>query len=735
MTASADRTPKAARRARTPAVLQMEGVECGAAALGIIMGHYGRIVPLTQLRVDCGVSRDGSKASNILKAAHRHGMEAKGYSKGLEALRTMAPPFIVFWHFNHFVVVDGFRGERVYLNDPAVGHRTVSLADFDGGYTGVVLVCRPGPGFQKGGRRPSILRALRTRLAGAYDAVLYALLAGVLLTLPALLLPALAQVFLDQVVLAGHADWLTTILGAMAGLALLQGLLAGMQRGLLRRLRMGLSARLSAAFFWHLLRLPQGFYDQRFGGEVVGRSALNDKVAAILAGPLAQALIGAAMMTLHAVVMWYYDPVLCAVAFGAAAIQTVVLVLMSRRRVEDQMRVLQGMGRVGGIGLGALQNIETLKAGGREDDFFARWAGLWSGATNTAHEIALREVRVGVVPHLLGPLSMLLVLVLGGYRVIDGLLTIGGLVAFQMLMAGFLAPLAQLIGLGQTVQRLRADLGRLDDVLEHPIDPSAPASEAPRLDEDLAPLDGRIEVDDLTFGYSRTEPPLLRGLTFRVRPGERIALVGRSGSGKSTIARLLCGLSIPWSGSIAFGGRPRTEIPRHVLGTSLAFVDQDIAFFQGSVRDNLTLWDDTVPEQALLDALRDAEILDVVHALPGGLDGDLTEDAANLSGGQRQRLEIARALVNRPRILVLDEATSALDAETEHLILDRLRLRGCTCVLVAHRLSAIRDCEEIVVLDKGDVVERGTHDVLWRSAGAYADLLAADDALLREPIG
>jgi ATP-binding cassette subfamily C protein len=718
------------RRVKTPAVLQMEAAECGAATLSMILGHYGRIEPLPKLRQECGVSRDGSKASNMLKAARRYGMEAKGYSKSLGKLSELQTPYVVFWHFNHFVVVEGFRGDSVFLNDPATGHRTVTMDEFDDGYTGVVLVFRPGEGFAPGGRRPSLVKALHRRLQGAYGAVLYALCAGLFLTIPGILVPALSQVFVDQVVIGGRDDWLRPVIAAMLVLRLVQGLLTLMQRRFLRRFRVGLAARLTAHFFWHLLRLPAAFYAQRFAGEVSSRSSLNHRIAGVLSGQLAQTLISTAMMIFYALAMWVYDPVLTLVAFAAAAVNVVVLRWMSKRRTEDRMRRLQATGKVAGIAIGGLQNIESLKAAGHEDGFFARWAGTFAGATNTSHEIALRNVRVGILPRLVGPLTTLVILVLGGFRVVDGLLSIGGLVAFQSLMGRFLAPVHQLVGLGQSLQQLRADLTRLDDVLAHPTDPGAPGSAGGevRAASELR-LPGRLDVEDLSFGYSPLDPPLIDGLSFSVRPGERVALVGGSGSGKSTIARIVCGLHAPWGGTVRFDGKAREEIPHGLMTSALALVDQDIVLFEGTVRANLTMWDDTVPEPHLLDALRDAEILDEVMAMPGGLDATLDEGGANLSGGQRQRLEIARALVNRPRILVLDEATGALDAETERLISERLRLRGCTCVLVAHRLSTIRDCEEIIVLDHGRVVERGTHTDLWSADGAYASLLKGDDAV------
>jgi len=702
----------------------MEAVECGAAALGIVLGHYGRLVPLADLRRECAVSRDGSRASNIVKAARRYGLDAKGYSKGMEAVQEVAPPFIVFWHFNHFLVVEGFDGDRVWLNDPAVGHRTVTLDEFDEGFTGVTLVMRPTDAFEPGGRPPSLRRALGARLAGAWGGLAFCIGAGFLLVLPGLALPAFTQVFLDSVLAEGRGDWLRPLLLAMAAAALLRTLLRFLQLRALRRLRLSLAARLSAQFFWHLLRLPAGFYAQRFAGEVTARAGLNDKVAGILSGQLASTAIDVVMMAFYAALMLAYDVPLTLIAVAFALTNFVALRLLARRRIEANLRLLQEYGKVSGAAIGGLQAIETIKSSGQEPALFARLTGYQASASNAQRDLESSNQVLGILPTLLTSVATMLVLAVGGVRVIDGALTIGMLIAFQSLTLSFLGPINGLVALGGTIQELRGDLARLDDVLTEAPDPEAPtATVEPASGGAEARLQGGLALRGVTFGYSPLEPPLIEDFDLTLRPGRRVALVGGSGSGKSTLARLICGLYAPWSGEILFDGRPRAEAGRELVRDSVALVDQDIALFSGTVRENLTLWDATIPDDVLVAACRDAEILDVVMSLPGAFDGQLAEGASNLSGGQRQRLEIARALVQRPSLLVLDEATSALDAETERVIVERLRLRGCSCVVVAHRLSTIRDCDEILVLARGKVVERGTHEALWNRGGAYAALL------------
>jgi len=711
----------------------MEAVECGAAALAIVLGYYGRIVPLAELRRECGVSRDGSKASNILKAARRYGMIAKGFKKELKSVQEVRPPFIVFWNFNHFLVVEGFRKNRVFLSDSASGRRSVSLAEFDDAFTGVVLVLEPGPDFTKGGRIPSAMAALYARFHGSWAALMYCVLTGVLLVVPRLAVPVFTQVFIDNILIRHMQDWLRPLLLGMILSTILHGLLQRLQLLHLRRLKLKLATVMSGQFLWHLLRLPTSFYAQRYAGEISNRISLNDKVADVLSGQLATTVIETMMMVFYVGVMLQYDVVLTLFGIGFATGNFVALQLMSRQRVDANMRLMQEFGKVGGLSIAGLQNMETLKASALESDFFARWAGYYTKAMGAQQELGMSSQLIGLLPTLLSALTSMLVLVVGGFRVMQGYLSIGMLVAFQSLMQSFLAPVTTLVNLGSTLQELQGDLLRLDDVLRNPTDPElAPEQTPPSVLARTQRLQGFIELRHVTFGYSRIDPPLVENFTLLLKPGDRVALVGASGSGKSTIAKLVCGLYEPWEGEILFDGIPRTQIPRQVLSQALAMVDQDVLLFAGTVRENLTLWDATVPDSDLVQACKDAAIHDVVVAMSGGYDAELLEGAANLSGGQRQRLEIARALVANPAILVMDEATSALDAETEHLIVQNLRRRGCSCLLVAHRLSTIRDCDEIIVLERGRVVQRGTHATLVQEGGVYAHLIQSEGEALVE---
>ena len=734
----ANRAPK---RVKTPTVLQMEAVECGAAALGKILGYHGRIVPLAELRQACGVSRDGVTAASVLKAARNFGLEAKGYKKTLERVMQLEPPFIVFWHFNHFLVVDGFDNKWVYLNDPATGPRRVTPEEFDEGYTGIALTFARTDAFQTGGHKENLGRSLWQRLQNSWGALLLAVIAGFFLVLPALVLPALSRIFVDSVLVGGRLEWVPYVLAGLLLTAFVQGWLTALQRRYLRSLRIKLAVGMTSRFVWHVLRLPVGFYAQRFAGEIASRIRLNDEVAAVLSGRLTTTVISLVLLLFYALAMAQYDLLLTAIVVGFAIVNVVVLQWIGRQRVDANLRLSQEQGKAAGVAIAGLQNMETLKASGLESDFFARWAGYYTKSINAQQELGLTNRILGVLPSLLSALTNLALLVVGGWQVINNSLSIGMLVAFQLLMVSFQRPVNNLVRFASTLQTLQGNLQRLNDVLGNSVDrqlvevssqeaggrrQEAGGRRQPTIHPRLHRLTGSVVLKDLAFGYHPLEAPLIEHLNLTIQPGQRVAFVGGSGSGKSTLAKLIAGLYLPRSGAIYFDDMARSNIPRSVLTNSVAVVEQDILIFEGSIRDNLTLWDTTISDMDLRRAAQDAAIEDVILSQPYGYDAELSEGASNLSGGQRQRLEIARALVSNPSILILDEATSALDTETEKCIDQNLRRRGCTCVIVAHRLSTIRDCDEILVLDRGKVVQRGTHESLWQEGGYYARLIQSE---------
>lgn len=713
------------KRVKTPTVLQMEAVECGAAALAIILAYYKSYIPLEELRVECGVSRDGSKAVNILKAARKYGLIAKGFKKEPEELRKLKGPMIIHWNFNHFLVLEGFKKDRVYLNDPAHGPRVVTYEEFDQSYTGVVITFEPSQEFKIQGEKRSMITALKTRMKGSEVALIFVVLAGLALVIPGIIIPTFTKIFVDNILLGEMQHWLFPLLIGMGLTAILRGALTWLQQYYLLRLETKIALNSSSNFFWHVLRLPIEFFSQRSGGDISSRVMINDRVAQLVSGELANAVLSSIMIVFYLILMFQYSVLLTFVGIFIALINVLFLKLVARKRSDQSQKLIQESGKLQGISMGGIQVIETLKSSGSESDFFTKWAGHQSKLLNSEQEMGVSSQLLSAVPTFLSALTTTVILAVGGLQVLDGVLTIGMLVAFQSLMASFISPVNKLVQLGSTLQEVEGNMNRLDDVLNYPLDSQFTESEEPEeLDINKAKLSGFVELKNVTFGYNKLEGPLIENFNLCLKPGDRVALVGGSGSGKSTISKLIAGVYQPWSGEILFDGKSRSELPRSLVCNSLSVVDQDISMFEGTVKENLTLWDYTIEEHDVFMAAKDASIHDEITNRNGGYDYLLEEGGANFSGGQRQRLEIARALVGNPTVLVLDEATSALDSKTEKWIDDSFKRRGCTCIIVAHRLSTIRDADEIIVMDRGSVVERGTHTEMMKSDGYYSRLIA-----------
>ncbi|WP_079173230.1 NHLP family bacteriocin export ABC transporter peptidase/permease/ATPase subunit [Streptomyces sp. MUSC 1] len=710
---------------RTPTVLQMEAVECGAASLAMVLGHYGRHVPLEELRIACGVSRDGSRASNLLKAARSYGLTAKGMQMDLAALAEVAAPAILFWEFNHYVVYDGmgrrFGRRGVYINDPAKGRRFVPMEEFDGSFTGVVLVLEPGDGFSRGGRKAGVLGAMPARLRGTAGTLPAAVLASLLLVAVGATVPALSRTYIDTFLIGGRTSLLGVLFASMGTCVLLTLALTWLQQANLLHGRIISSTLSSARFLRHLLRLPVTFFSQRSPADLVQRLQSNDQVAETLARDLAAAGVDAIVVVLYAVLLYTYDPQLTFVGIGVALLNVVAMRLVVRLRATRTAKLRADTARLTNTSYTGLQLIETMKATGGEDGYFRKWAGQHATTLEEQQRLGVPSAWLGVVAPTLATFNSALILWIGGMKAVEGHISIGLLVAFQSLVARFTAPLTRLNGVAGRIQDFAADVARLKDVENFQADPlyARPGGGG----DSTRRLHGHIELENITFGYSPLDKPLLSGFDLTVGPGQQVALVGGSGSGKSTVSRLISGLYAPWDGVIRIDGRRLDDIPRGALASSVSFVDQDVFLFEGSVRDNIALWDPSIPDEAVVEALKDAALYDVVMRRPGGIHSKVEQDGHNFSGGQRQRLEIARALVRRPSILVLDEVTSALDAETELVVMDNLRRRGCACVVIAHRLSTVRDSDEIVVLQHGTVVERGRHEELVAHGGAYAALV------------
>ncbi|WP_223267686.1 NHLP family bacteriocin export ABC transporter peptidase/permease/ATPase subunit [Streptosporangium nondiastaticum] len=721
--ARASKTARTPRTVRTPTVLQMEAVECGAAALAMVLGHHGRFVPLEELRIACGVSRDGSRASNLLKAARSYGLTAKGMQMDLAALAGVRAPAVLFWEFNHYVVYDGtgrrFGRRGVYVNDPAKGRRFVPMEEFDSAFTGVVLTFEPGPDFRRAGRRPGVMGAMPSRLRGTSGTMLAAVLSSLLLVVVGAAVPALSRTYIDTFLIGGRTSLLGVLFASMATALALTATLTALQQANLLRGRIISSTLGSAHFLRHLLRLPVTFYAQRNPADLVQRLRSNDAVAETLARDLAAAGVDAVVVVLYAVLLWTYDPQLTVVGIGIALLNAVALRVVVRVRATGTQKLRAESARLTNTSYSGLQLIETMKATGGENGFFRRWAGRHAVTLDVQQQLGVPSAWLAVAAPALAALNSALILAIGGLRAVEGHLSVGLLVAFQALVTGFTAPITRLNGVAGRIQDFAADVARLKDVENFPVDPV----HARRDGAATRRLKGHVELDGITFGYSPLDAPLLKDFSLSAGPGQQIALVGGSGSGKSTVSRLISGLYAPWEGTVRIDGMRLEDIPRGALAASVSFVDQDVFLFEGTVRDNVALWDPSVPDDAVVAALKDAAVYDVVARRPGGIHSRVEQDGRNFSGGQRQRLEIARALVRRPSVLVLDEVTSALDAVTEQTVMDNLRRRGCACVVIAHRLSTVRDSDEILVLDRGTVVERGRHEHLAAAGGPYAELV------------
>ncbi len=712
-------------RVETPTVLQMESVECGAACLAIILAYYGRWTPLEELRVTCGVTRDGAKASNIVKAARQYGLDAKGMRLNLEQILEMEPPVTVFWNFNHFVVVEGRKGDTVYLNDPASGPRRVSFDEFDRNYTGIALVMRPGENFQKGGERRKLISALSERLKGSGEAIFFIFAISLMLVFQAILLPAFIKTFIDDVLIRGFNEWLLPIIIGLIIAGSAATYMVYLQQKYLLRVQVKLGITSASQFFWHVLRVPVVFYTQRYVGDVAAREQSCQRIAELFAGPLSTNLANGTMIIFLAMAMAFYSVTLTAIVMGLALLNVLAVRLAQRKLKDLNTHLLNQQSKVQGASMVGLQAIETLKATGTESDFFRLWSGYQTHTVNTQQHLWLVASYLTAVPGALVFINNGLVLGVGGWLIIQGQLTIGGLLAFQLLSGYFNGPIKQLVDFTTNLQEIHGDLTRLDDVLRYRVDEAFKTDPSASLANSAKRLSGSVEMKSISFAYSPLESLLLKDFNLKLDPGMRVAFVGTTGSGKSTLAKLLLGLYKPTSGDILYDGKPISQIPRAAVTQSIAHVDQELFLFEGTIEENLTLWDSTVSYDDVIQAARDACIHETIAARPNGYNSLVNEGGTNFSGGQAQRLEIARALVRNPNILILDEATAALDSYTEQTIDDNLRRRGCTCIIIAHRLSTIRDCDEIVVLDRGKISERGNHDRLMANNGLYAQLVAS----------
>jgi len=720
------RQPVAGGVAKVPVVMQMEALECGAASLAMVLAYYGKWIPLEQVRADCGVSRDGSNAKNVLRAARSYGLNAKGYRMEVDALKENGSfPCIIHWNFNHFLVLCGFKGDKAVLNDPAQGHYTVPMDVFDKAFTGICLMFEPGEGFKPGGKPKSVLAFARQRMKGAGEAVAFTVITTVIASLIGMIRPGFSRVFLDRLLTAVNPEWVTPFLWGLAGLSVVQIVIAFIQAVYSARINGKIAAVGSTTYMWKVLHLPMEFFAQRMAGDIQQRKGTNAAVASSLVSTFAPLVIQAAMMVFYLVVMLRYSVMLTLVGLLSIVINMAVSRIISAKRINITRVQMRDSGKLSGATVAGIEMIETIKASGAENGFFEKWSGYQASVCLQETKFARLNQYIGLIPSLVSTLTNTVVTILGVYLAMQGQFTVGMVMAFQGFLASFTAPAQQLIAAGQTLQEMRTQMERIEDVMQYPSDVVYDGKSLEE-EETFQKLSGAIEMKNVTFGYSRLAEPLIRDFSLTLKPGSRVAFVGTSGCGKSTLTKLISGLYQPWSGEILFDGKPMQQIDRSVFTGSLAVVDQDIILFEDTIANNIKMWDASIEDFEMIMAARDAQLHEDIMQRDGGYNYRITEGGKDFSGGQRQRIEIARVLAQDPTIIVLDEATSALDARTEYNVVKSIKDRGITCIVVAHRLSTIRDCDEIIVMDRGRVVERGTHEELLALNGFYTQLVCSE---------
>ncbi|MEG0703011.1 MAG: NHLP family bacteriocin export ABC transporter peptidase/permease/ATPase subunit [Christensenella sp.] len=714
--------------AKVPVVMQMEALECGAACLAMVLAYYGKWVMLEQVRADCGVSRDGSNAANMLGAARNYGLDAKGYRYEPQSLKQKGKfPCIIHWNFNHFVVLCGFQNNKAVLNDPARGTRRVSMEEFDQSFTGICIMFEPTEEFEAGGKRKSVMSFVKKRLRGTIPAMLFVLLSTVVLSIIGIINPIFSRIFMDRLLIGRDIVWLYPFIVCMAGVAVIQIVVLVLRAVNLLKIEGKFAITSNSSFIWHLLRLPLGFYAQRMAGDVAERQRINEKIASSLISQLAPLALGFAMMIFYLSVMLQYSPILTAVGVLSIIINLFLAQVISKKRINITRVQTRDAGKLAGTTISGIGMIETIKASGAEAGFFARWAGYQASVNTQNVKYAKLNLYLGALPPLVSSIGNIVILSIGVYLTMQGSFTTGMILAFAGFMSSFAAPASELITAGQSIQELRTNMERTEDVLNYPADVEYDEKNAAA--QGCKKLRGAIEIKDISFGYSPLAPPFIEHFSLSLAPGASVAIIGSSGCGKSTLSKLIAGLYKPWSGEILFDGKCIEEIRREVFTSSLAVVDQDIVLFEDSIANNIRLWDDTIDDTQMVRAARDAHIHEDIIRRAGGYEAGLTEGGGDLSGGQRQRLEIARMLAVEPSIVIMDEATSALDATTEYEVMRSLNERKVTRIVVAHRLSAVRDCDEIIVLDHGKIVQRGTHEQLISQDGLYTQLVVSEEGV------
>jgi len=712
---------------KTPVVMQLEAKECGAACLTMILSYYDKWIPLEQVRADCGVSRDGSNAKNMVLAARNYGLTVAAYKLESDEVKDVGSfPCIIHWNFNHFVVLKGFKGKYAYINDPNRGEVKVPMQEFDESFTGVCIMFEPGENFVPSGKKKTLYDYIKERSKGLRSIVIFVVLTTVISSLMSIITPGFTRVFYDRLLSGTDTQWANGFLiffSCFSALQIFVSLLSSIKS---LKINGKMAVVGSSTFMWRVLRLPMEFFSQRMVGDVFSRQNSNANISKTIVNTLAPLAINICMMVFYFIVMIRYNVVLTAVSLATTIINMAFSLYLSKKRMNSTRIIMRDAGKLSSTTMAGIESIETIKSAGTEDGFFAKWAGYQASCNEAQIQYSKTTSYLGIIPSIVSMLCNMTILTIGVYLTMKGEITLGMITAFQGYLNGFITPVNTLISAGQALQEMRTEMERIDDVMRYPLDFVFEDNEEKKEPESYAKLTGNVELKNVTFGYSRLAAPLIRDFNLTLKPGSKVALVGSSGCGKSTISKLVCGIAEPWSGEILFDGKPIREIDRNVFTGSVAVVDQDIILFEDTIMNNVKMWDNSIEDFEVILAARDAQIHEDIMQRNGGYDYKLSEGGKNFSGGQNQRLEIARVLAQDPTICILDEATSALDAKTEYDVVKAIRDRGITCIVIAHRLSTIRDCDEILVLDHGVVVERGTHDELMALGGHYTELITND---------
>lgn len=719
--------PKRSGVAKTPVIMQMEAAECGAASLSMILAYYGKWVPLEQARLDCGVSRDGSNAKNIYRAAMQYGLGAKAYRFEPDDLRQKASyPCILHWGFNHFVVLNGFHRNGVIINDPARGLVTVSMEELDENFTGVCLMFEPKEGFEPGGSKKSVLQFAKQRLEGTAAAFLFVMAVTVATALIGVLQPVFSRIFIDRLLGGGGGAWLSFFLFGITSLAVIEFILAWMRAVNLLKIQGKFAVVANSEFMWHVLKLPMEFFSQRLAGDIAMRQKANQNIASSLVQTFAPLVMNGVMMVFYLVVMVRYSLPLTCIGMASILINVWLASVISAKRIHITRVLMRDQGSLDGVTYTGIEMIETIKSSGAENGFFEKWSGIQASVNTQRGKYAKLDGYIGVLPAFVVTVSDVFILTIGAWFIIQGNFTTGMLLAFQGFMQAFRNPAQMLLTAGQNIQEMRTNMERIQDVMEYPEEEKYRQDMEADEDVEYGKLQGNVELRNVTFGYSRLEEPLVSDFSISIKQGQRIALVGASGCGKSTVSKLISGLYQPWSGEILIDGMPISKIHHQVFAGSLAVVDQDIILFEDTIANNIKMWDSTIEDYEMILAARDAQLHEDIMQREGGYQYRILEGGKDFSGGQRQRLEIARVLAQDPTIIIMDEATSALDAKTEYDVVNAIKDRGITSIVIAHRLSTIRDCDEIIVMDHGKIAERGTHEQLMALGGRYRELVTRE---------